>query len=101
MYLTDTNRESIEAILPTFRLTLREGASIVETGLGANVLDSPALAVTYLADVLSTQPNLPPLAADELITTGTITDARPVTRSETWSSNYGALPVPGLTLTLL
>jgi len=100
-YLTNMNRELIEALLPTFRLALRKGETIIDTGVGANVLDSPALAVTYLADVLSTQPNSPPLAAGELITTGTITDAWPVTRSETWSSNYGALPVPGLTLTLL
>lgn len=98
--MTNANRDSIAAILPTFRLTLRRGGTIIDTGIGANVLDSPALAITYLANVLAAQPASAPLAAGELITTGTLTDAWPVASSEIWSSEYGALPLAGLTLTL-
>jgi hypothetical protein len=32
------------------------------------------------------------------VTTGTITDAWPVAAGETWSSDYGALGLEGLTL---
>jgi 2-keto-4-pentenoate hydratase len=47
---------------------------------------------------LQTLPQFPPLAAGEIVTTGTITDAWPVAAGETWSSDYGALPIEGLTL---
>ena len=98
--LTETNREAIAAALPTFRLTLRKEDTVVDTGVGSNVLDSPALALAHLANVLATQLGSPPLVAGEVITTGTLTDAWPVTSGETWSSDYGALPVAGLTLML-
>jgi 2-oxo-3-hexenedioate decarboxylase len=50
--------------------------------------------------VLASQPAAPPLAAGEIVTTGTLTDAWPVTPGETWRSDYGALRMAGLTLTL-
>jgi 2-oxo-3-hexenedioate decarboxylase len=95
------NRDAIEAMLPTFRATLRKGDVVVDTGVGANVLDSPALAVAYLAKVLAQYPKHPPLQAGELVTTGTITDAWPVAAGETWSSDYGDLPLKELTLEFL
>jgi len=97
--LTDANRDTIAAALPGFRLTLRRGDEVVDTGAGSNVLDSPALALAYLANVLATQPRAAPLAAGEVITTGTLTDAWPVARGKTWSSDYGSLPVAALALT--
>lgn len=91
-------REALVAMLPTFRATLRKGGVVVDTGVGANVLDSPALAVAHLANVLARHPEHPPLEAGEIVTTGTITDAWPVAPGETWSSDYGELPLTGLTL---
>jgi len=99
--LTDANRDAIVAALPEFRVTLRKGDAVVDTGVGSNVLDSPVLALAHLARLLSTQSGSPPLAAGEVITTGTLTDAWPVASDETWSSDYGALSVAGLTLTLV
>jgi len=96
--VTDDNRAALAAILPRFALTLRRGGTVIDTGIGANVLDSPALALVHLARVLAQQPQFPPLAAGEIITTGTITDAWPVAPGETWSSDYGALGLPGVTL---
>jgi len=40
----------------------------------------------------------PPLAAGEIVTTGTITDAWPVASGETWSADYGTLGLAGLTV---
>ena len=91
-------RDAIVAILPRFRATLRKGGVVVDTGVGANVLDSPVLAVAHLADVLARHPAHPPLQPGEIVTTGTITDAWPVTPGETWSSDYGELSLKGLTL---
>ena len=51
--------------------------------------------------VVAGQPQFAPLAAGEIVTTGTITDAWPVVAGETWSSNYGALGLDGLTLTFV
>jgi len=97
--ITAGNRAGIAAALPAFTLQLRRGDTLVDTGVGANVLGSPALALAHLARVLATQPWAPPLAAGEVITTGTVTDAWPVAPGETWTSDYGALGLGGLTLT--
>jgi 2-oxo-3-hexenedioate decarboxylase len=99
--VTDANRAALAKMLPVFEVTLRRGEAVIDRGVGANVLDSPALALAHLARVLGTQPAFPPLAAGEFVTTGTLTDAWPVARGETWSSDYGALGLAPLHLHLL
>jgi len=96
--ITDANRAMLAAALPTFVLTLSRGDTEIDRGVGANVLGSPALALAHLADVIAGQPQFPPLAAGEIVTTGTITDAWPVAAGEVWSSEYGALGLDGLTV---
>ncbi len=97
--VTGHNRGALAGALPRFALALRRGDEVIDTGVGANVLDSPALALAHLARVLAGQPSFPPLAAGEIVTTGTITDAWPVARGQTWTSDYGALGLEGMTLT--
>ncbi|MEQ8354093.1 MAG: hypothetical protein RH942_01035 [Kiloniellaceae bacterium] len=97
--VTEANRAAIAALLPVFEATLSRGGTAVDRGLGADVLDSPALALADLARVLAGQPRFPPLAAGEIVTTGTLTDAWPIAPGETWSSDYGALGLQGLTVT--
>ena len=91
-------RTALAAALPTCAVTLSRGGTVIDRGVGANVLDSPALALVHLTRVLSEQPQAPTLAAGEIVTTGTITDAWPVKPRETWSSDYGQLGIEGLTL---
>ena len=98
MPVTRDNRDALAAALPDFELTLRNGEHVVDRGRGANVLDSPALALAHLARLLAGQPAARPLAAGEFVTTGTITDAWPVAAGQTWSSDYGTLGLPGLTV---
>jgi 2-oxo-3-hexenedioate decarboxylase len=98
--LDDAKRADLAARLPAFELTLRRDAEVIDRGVGENVLGSPALALAHAADVLAAHPQHPALAAGELVTTGTITDAWPVTSGETWTSDYGTLGRPGLALTL-
>jgi 2-oxo-3-hexenedioate decarboxylase len=84
--------------LPQVRAALlKEGVKQIE-GVGANVLDSPAHALGFLADLLAEQPFMQPLAAGELISTGTITDALPVRPGETWSTEISGLPLQNLTI---
>jgi 2-oxo-3-hexenedioate decarboxylase len=98
--ITGRNRGPLAAALPAFMLTLRRGRAIVDRGTGRNVLGSPALALAHLVRVLSAQPQFPPLAAREIVTTGTLTDAWPVAPGQTWVSDYGTLGLGGVTLAL-
>lgn len=84
--------------LATFGMTLRRDGHDVASGAGANVLGSPARALGYLSSVLADQPQSPALAAGEVITTGTLTDAQPVVAGEVWTSDYSELGLPGLTV---
>lgn len=96
--VTNRNREAVAAALPTFTLTLRQGRAVVDRAVGANVLGSPALALSHLARVLATQPQFEALAAGEIVTTGTVTDAWPIAPGQTWASDYGALGIGGMTV---
>ena len=95
--ITDGNRAKIADVLPRMTVTLSRDGNIVDRGLGADVLGSPALALAYLAQAIAKWPQFPPLAAGEIVTTGTITDAWPVENGERWKSDYGELGVAGLT----
>jgi 2-oxo-3-hexenedioate decarboxylase len=97
--IEDERRDALVASLASFEATLRRGDEVVDRGVGANVLGSPALALGHLARVVTSQSRHPQLAAGEIITTGTITDAWPVTAGETWRSDYGELGIDGLTVT--
>jgi 2-oxo-3-hexenedioate decarboxylase len=96
--INDRNRAALATALPMFKLTLRKGRTMTDWGVGANVLGSPTLALAHLVRVLATQPQFQPLSPGEIVTTGTITDAWPIAPGETWTSDYGALGIGGVTL---
>lgn len=79
------------------RVTLSRHGEVRDRGVGANALGHPAAALAHLAAVLADQPQFEPLAAGEIITTGTLTAALPIRPGETWTSRYDGLPgVTGL-----
>lgn len=81
------------------RVTLSRNGAVADHGVGANALGHPASALAHLAEVLSRQAAFAPLAAGEVITTGTLTAAMPIQPGEAWSSRYVGLPgVTGLSL---
>lgn len=91
---------ALAAQLHDCRVTLSKEGKVMDRGVGANALGHPALALAFLADILARQPQFEPLAAGEIITTGTLTAAMPIRPGETWSSRYEGLPgVTGLSLT--
>jgi 2-keto-4-pentenoate hydratase len=51
------------------------------------VLDSPLLALRRLVELLADDPHNPPLRADEIVSTGTLTLAIPVSAGETWTTS--------------
>lgn len=86
------------AALQAFRLALSCDGVERETGVGANVLGSPLIALAYLVEVLSKQPDALPLQAGEIVTTGTITTAHPVRVGETWRTSLDGIALPGLSV---
>jgi len=86
----------LAAGLPGLSVELLKEGSVIDRGVGANVLDSPLLALGHLVEALARQPGAAPLAAGEIISTGTITDAHPVRPGENWSTRLSGLPIPGL-----
>jgi 2-oxo-3-hexenedioate decarboxylase len=71
---------------------LRDGAQI-DHGAAANVLDGPLFALRHLAETLAQDPDSPPLAAGEIVTTGTLTRAFPVAAGEEWSTKLTDIPL--------
>jgi 2-keto-4-pentenoate hydratase len=86
----------LAAALPAVEIELLKEGVAVDRGVGANVLDSPLLALGHLVRLLAGQPGTSALAAGEVVSTGTLTDAHAVRPGETWSTRLSGLPLPGL-----
>ena len=96
--VTDENRGRLAADLATFEAVLSRGGEEVDRGVGTNVLDSPALALVHLARVVADQPGHE-LHTGEVITTGTVTNAWPITAGESWTCDYGSLGLSSFRVT--
>ncbi|WP_315830890.1 hydratase [Bradyrhizobium prioriisuperbiae] len=86
--------------LGTFTLQLKRNDGLSREGRAQNVLDGPLPALRFLIDEIARHPGSEPLAAGEIITTGTLTDAMPIAAGETWSTTLAGIDVQGLRLTL-
>lgn len=96
--------------LAAFGLRLSKNGQLVEEGAGKNALRSPALCVAELVAALSRQARhtsdsgrvtTEPLAAGDLVSTGTLTTPQPIAPGETWRAEVDALDLPPLTLDLV
>ena len=65
--------------------------SLVEQGVGSNVLDGPLQALSFLVKGLALEGKA--LQAGEIITTGTLTDAKVMTPGQRWRSHWLAGPL--------
>jgi 2-oxo-3-hexenedioate decarboxylase len=82
--------------LPAFEVDLICDGDVIDRGHAANVLDGPLSALRHLVGLLAHDGINPPLAAGEIVTTGTLTRAMPVKSGETWSTplhNIGLDPI--------
>ncbi|WP_151449059.1 2-keto-4-pentenoate hydratase [Lacisediminimonas profundi] len=75
--------------------------SLRAAGFGSDVLDSPVHALWHAHQLLKTQPQFPPLAAGEIISTGTWTDAWPIEPGQTWTSAFSGVLLPGLAVSFV
>jgi 2-oxo-3-hexenedioate decarboxylase len=91
--------DALEDAVRTCRLTLSCDGELREVGVGANALGSPALALGYLAATLAAQ-GAEPVAAGEVVTTGTLTAALPIAPGATWRSQLEGIALAPLSVTL-
>ena len=82
--LTATELLSLEVRL------LNEGI-LVEEGRGANILDGPISAIRFLMEGINAISGQRPLAAGDIITTGTMTDAKPISPGQTWRAEFSGI----------
>lgn len=70
----------------------------MDCGYGSNVLEGPISVVRHVVDLLARDPDNPPLAAGEIISTGTLTRALPVKAGETWTTKLKGIALKGVSL---
>lgn len=99
------SRRKLATVLATGSVSLscsvQGNFALRAAGFGSDVLDSPVHALWHLHQLLQTQPQFPPLAAGEIISTGTWTDAYPVEPGQSWTSAFSGVLLPGLTLSFV
>lgn len=86
--------------LTSFTLDLSCDGRPIECGGGAKVLDGPLSTVRHLMALLVDDLHNPPLAAGEIVSTGTLTRAYPIKPGETWVATPTGIALPPATLRL-
>lgn len=84
--------------LPRFTVKLLRNDQLVDEGSGRSSLRSPALCLGELAGAISRQPTAAPLAAGELVSSGTLTESRPIAPGDTWTARVDGIDLDPLTL---
>jgi len=82
--------------LSTFEIDLKRDDAVIDHGRATNVLDGPVSALHHLVDILDRDQVNPPLAAGEIVTTGTLTRALPVSARETWTTELTGIALSGI-----
>ena len=85
----------VAAALQTFEIDLYRNGELADHGAARNVLDGPVFALKHLVEVLAQDRFNPPLAAGEMVTTGTLTRALPVQPGETWTTRLSGIALEG------
>ncbi len=97
--ITAADRDDWHERLAAFEITLLRDGIATDHGHSANVLGGgPLAALRHLLQVLAADPQSPPLAAGEVVTTGTLTKALPIAAGESWSTRLSGLDLPGATV---
>jgi len=89
---------SLDEALSRFKVRLLRNGELTEEGAGKNVLRSPALCLAELASAVAGQAGATPLAAGEIISTGTLTTSRFIAPAETWTAEVEGLDLPPLSV---
>lgn len=91
---------AVAAQLAVAEARLYRNGELLLSGGGANVLGNPAVALGHLADLIAADREALPLAAGELITSGTLTAAPDIAPGERYRAEVRGLGLPPLMLQL-
>jgi 2-oxo-3-hexenedioate decarboxylase len=84
--------------LASFEVDLTCDGRPVDRGRAENVLGGPLSALRYLVGLLAADPLNPPLAAGEIVSTGTLTKAMPVAPGEVWATAPSGIALDAIRL---
>ena len=87
--------------LPAFAVALQVDGAVASQGHSSDVLGGPLSALRHLLGVLARDPDNPPLAAGEIITTGTLTQALPIARGEAWTTGLAGIALDPIGVTFI
>jgi 2-oxo-3-hexenedioate decarboxylase len=85
--------------LTRFSITLRRNGAMVDTGHAANVLGGPVSALLHIVKALAQDTEAAPLAAGDIISTGTVTRAFTVVAGERWTTEIAGIHLPAMDVT--
>ncbi len=81
--------------LACFEIDLLRDGTVVDRGHAANVLDGPLSALRHLVGLLARDPVNSPLAPGDIVTTGTLTRAFPISPGESWGTRLHGIELGG------
>jgi 2-oxo-3-hexenedioate decarboxylase len=84
--------------LSAFEIDLNCDGRPVDRGHAENVLGGPLSALRHLVGLLATDPLNPPLAAGEIVSTGTLTKAMPISPGEAWTTAPSGIALDAIRL---
>lgn len=90
------NAEEWRRTLCAFDVDLLCDGTLRDRGRAGNVMEGPLSTLRYVMDLLAEDRDNPPLAAGEIVTTGTLTKALPVNAGETWSTALAGVGLGGI-----
>jgi 2-oxo-3-hexenedioate decarboxylase len=93
-----TDAEGWLKALSRFQIELLRNGGVAARGHARNVLGGPLQTLRHLMNILQSDPANPPLAAGEIVTTGTLTDALPIAGGERWSTALSGIGLEGAIL---
>ena len=94
----ETNIATLAEQLPRFTIRLTRDGELAGEGSGRNSLRSPALCLGELASAIAKRPGAEPLAAGDLVSSGTLTESQPIAADQSWTATMDGLNLPALTL---
>lgn len=83
-----------------FEIALASNAGVERKGHARNVLGGPLSAIRHCLQVIEHYPGSEPIAAGDIVTTGTLTEAMPVHPGETWTTKITGAAFEGITLAI-
>jgi 2-oxo-3-hexenedioate decarboxylase len=84
--------------LQAFEVELYCDDGLEQRGGGSLVLDSPLNALRHLVELLANDPYNPPLAAGDVVSTGTLTLAMPIKPGQRWTTKASGIPLEDITI---